>query len=203
MPTHGSAGRRALIIVDVQNDFCEGGSLAVGGGAAVAEAISAHVQEHADDYDPGDDPHAVAPERLLPLLDVGSRRVDPERGEVFRCQATEATRAQHPVASLIRFDADVVVPREIQAEIAVLKGIVAAFVMSKNTRQPIYVQQRQVLTSLADVLFESGDEHLDPGFAADWRAAGNDGSRKRVIVDQIASLTDQSALSWYERLVQR
>ncbi len=34
---------RALIIVDVQNDFCEGGSLAVGGGAAVARAISAHV----------------------------------------------------------------------------------------------------------------------------------------------------------------
>ena len=34
---------RALIVVDVQNDFCEGGSLAVGGGAAVAEAISAHI----------------------------------------------------------------------------------------------------------------------------------------------------------------
>jgi len=31
---------RALIIVDVQNDFCEGGSLAVTGGAAVARAIS-------------------------------------------------------------------------------------------------------------------------------------------------------------------
>jgi nicotinamidase/pyrazinamidase len=34
---------RALLIVDVQNDFCEGGSLAVAGGAAVARAISAHV----------------------------------------------------------------------------------------------------------------------------------------------------------------
>jgi nicotinamidase/pyrazinamidase len=32
---------RALIIVDVQNDFCEGGSLAVGGGAGVAAAITA------------------------------------------------------------------------------------------------------------------------------------------------------------------
>ena len=31
---------RALIVVDVQNDFCEGGSLAVTGGAAVAAAIS-------------------------------------------------------------------------------------------------------------------------------------------------------------------
>jgi nicotinamidase/pyrazinamidase len=34
---------RALIVVDVQNDFCEGGSLAVSGGAAVAAAISAHI----------------------------------------------------------------------------------------------------------------------------------------------------------------
>jgi nicotinamidase-related amidase len=30
--------RRALIIADVQNDFCEGGSLPVGGGSAVAAA---------------------------------------------------------------------------------------------------------------------------------------------------------------------
>ena len=36
---------RALLIVDVQNDFCEGGSLAVAGGTAVARAISAHVPQ--------------------------------------------------------------------------------------------------------------------------------------------------------------
>jgi nicotinamidase/pyrazinamidase len=35
--------RKALIVVDVQNDFCEGGSLAVTGGADVAAAISAHI----------------------------------------------------------------------------------------------------------------------------------------------------------------
>jgi nicotinamidase/pyrazinamidase len=37
------AGRTALIVVDVQNDFCEGGSLPVAGGAEVAAAISAHL----------------------------------------------------------------------------------------------------------------------------------------------------------------
>ena len=37
---------RALIIVDVQNDFCEGGSLAVAGGAAVARAISERLADH-------------------------------------------------------------------------------------------------------------------------------------------------------------
>jgi len=43
--------KRALIIVDVQNDFCEGGSLAVEGGAAVATAISDLVEERRDDFD--------------------------------------------------------------------------------------------------------------------------------------------------------
>ncbi|MGY1602550.1 isochorismatase family protein [Geodermatophilus sp. SYSU D00815] len=41
---------RALIVVDVQNDFCEGGSLAVAGGAAVAAAISEHVRSGAGGY---------------------------------------------------------------------------------------------------------------------------------------------------------
>jgi len=41
---------RALIVVDVQNDFCEGGSLPVTGGAAVASAISEHLRTHGDDY---------------------------------------------------------------------------------------------------------------------------------------------------------
>lgn len=42
---------RALIIVDVQNDFCEGGALAVSGGAAVAEGVSRYLGEHRGEYD--------------------------------------------------------------------------------------------------------------------------------------------------------
>ena len=41
---------RALIVVDVQNDFCEGGSLAVTGGAAVAAAITTYVHDHGTEY---------------------------------------------------------------------------------------------------------------------------------------------------------
>ncbi|WP_055591214.1 isochorismatase family protein [Streptacidiphilus griseoplanus] len=41
---------RALIVVDVQNDFCEGGSLAVAGGAEVAAAITDLVAESAAGY---------------------------------------------------------------------------------------------------------------------------------------------------------
>jgi nicotinamidase-related amidase len=42
--------RRALLVVDVQNDFIEGGSLAVTGGRAVAASISAYLAEQADAY---------------------------------------------------------------------------------------------------------------------------------------------------------
>ncbi|MDO4254250.1 MAG: isochorismatase family protein [Kocuria sp.] len=42
--------RTALIVVDVQNDFCEGGTLAVTGGAATAAAISEYIEDHHTDY---------------------------------------------------------------------------------------------------------------------------------------------------------
>jgi nicotinamidase/pyrazinamidase len=48
---------RALIIVDVQNDFCEGGSLAVAGGSEVARGISRHL---AAGPPPGGYAHVVA-----------------------------------------------------------------------------------------------------------------------------------------------
>ncbi len=119
----------------------------------------------------------------------------------FAGAATRATRDAAGDRELVRFGADVVVPEDIRAEIAVLKGTVAAFVMSKNTRQPIYTLQREMLVSLADTLLGHGPDELDPGFAGDWNAAADDGARKRVVVDQVASLTDQSAIAWYERLV--
>ncbi|WP_167147324.1 isochorismatase family protein [Actinomyces sp. ZJ308] len=47
----GARARRALIVVDVQPTFCEGGALAVAGGNAVAERIAAHLSSSRQDYD--------------------------------------------------------------------------------------------------------------------------------------------------------
>ena len=119
----------------------------------------------------------------------------------FAHSAVHATREAAGQKQLARFGANIIVPREQQAEIAVLKGIVAAFVMVTNSRQPLYSHQREVLSELADALYRLGPEALDRAFADDWSAASSDSARKRVVVDQIASLTDQSALSWHERVV--
>jgi dGTPase len=91
------------------------------------------------------------------------------------------------------------VPAHTHAEIAVLKGIVSVHVMSHSARQPIYVQQRALLSALAEHLYRNPDD-LDPVFSADWKGARTPEARQRVVVDQVASLTDQSALAWHERL---
>ena len=43
--------KRALVIVDLQNDFCEGGSLSIDGGADVAKRVSEYVAAHANEYE--------------------------------------------------------------------------------------------------------------------------------------------------------
>jgi dGTPase len=100
----------------------------------------------------------------------------------------------------VRFGGNMVVTSEVVAEINVLKGIAAAFVMNPSSRKPIYTHQREVLTDLCTELWERPDQ-LDGHFADDWAHATDDVQRKRIVVDQVASLTDQSAFAWHERLV--
>jgi dGTPase len=122
-------------------------------------------------------------------------------GSFARASIT-ATRAAFSADALVRFQADVVVPSSVQAEIAVLKGIVAAFVMAKNERQPTYIRQRELLRDVLDVLWAegSGSEHLEPAYQADFINAESQQAAKRVIIDQVASLTDASAIAWHSRL---
>ena len=118
----------------------------------------------------------------------------------FAASATTATREVADTGSIARFGANVVVPRETQAEIAVLKGIVAANIMSNEARQPIYVNQREVLTELCEAISRAGESAMEPAFADDFRVATNDTERMRAVIDQVASLTDQSAMAWHARL---
>jgi dGTPase len=101
---------------------------------------------------------------------------------------------------LARYGGDVLVPRAVRAEIAVLKGVVAAFVMEIGRRKPAYRRQRELLEDLLEALWESGDSELEPAFAADYREAASEADARRAVVDQVASLTDQSAIAWHRRL---
>lgn len=118
----------------------------------------------------------------------------------FARAAIGATTAAANGRALARYGADIVVPRDVRAEIAVLKGIVAAFVMESGKRQPIYQKQRELLTELADAVWQAGEQELEPPFAADFRAAESEAEARRAVIDQLASLTDQSAIVWHRRL---
>ena len=119
----------------------------------------------------------------------------------FARAATAATQEAYASPVLTRYRAHVVVPKTIETEIAVLKGIVGAHVVTIEGRKSFYKEQRRLLKRLASALLEAGPTEFERPFADDWAAASDDVARKRVVVDQVASLTDQSALTWHARLV--
>ena len=57
-----------------------------------------------------------------------------------------------------------------------------------------------MLRELVAALAERAPDALDPVFAPLWRAAADDAARLRVVIDQVASLTDPAALAWHQRL---
>jgi dGTPase len=62
------------------------------------------------------------------------------------------------------------------------------------------VSEREVITDLVKLLRHRAPDPMEPAFRDDFDAAADDPSRLRVIIDQIASLTDASALAWHVRL---
>jgi dGTPase len=118
------------------------------------------------------------------------------------CQAAQqATHAAYGGGRLTRYRADLVVPRQTRLEIAVLKGIAARYVMRSRERLRLLARQREIIHALVAALQARAPEGLDPQFRADFEAAPDDAARLRVIVDQVASLTDASALALHRRLV--
>jgi nicotinamidase/pyrazinamidase len=92
---------RALIIVDVQNDFCEGGSLAVAGGAAVARSISSLLADGGHGYG-----HVVATKDYH--IDPGSHFADnPDYAHSWpvHCVAGSPGSEFHPELATERIDA--------------------------------------------------------------------------------------------------
>ncbi|MFI5660523.1 deoxyguanosinetriphosphate triphosphohydrolase [Streptomyces sp. NPDC051684] len=117
------------------------------------------------------------------------------------CLAAEgATRARHGTGRLTRYAAELVVPRAARYECAVLKAVADRYVMQRPQQERLRADQRVVVAELAQALTSRAPEGLDPQFRALFVAAPDDRAKKRVIVDQMASLTDASARSLHARL---
>ncbi|MFB6981401.1 deoxyguanosinetriphosphate triphosphohydrolase [Streptomyces scopuliridis] len=120
------------------------------------------------------------------------------------CEAAEgATRQAYGTGPLTRYAAQLVVPREARHECAVLKAVADRYVMQRAEQEVLRADQRIVLAELAGALTARAPDGLDPQFRALFEAASDDRARKRVIVDQIASLTDAAARSLHAGLTGR
>ncbi|WP_456244968.1 deoxyguanosinetriphosphate triphosphohydrolase family protein [Longispora urticae] len=119
----------------------------------------------------------------------------------FVATAVSATREEFGDKPLSRYAADLVVPRHTRAQCALLKGLALRYVMRRPEAAPGYARQRDLLAELVHALTVRSPDALDPVFAPLWRAAPDDAARLRVVIDQVASLTDPGAVVWHRRLV--
>jgi dGTPase len=134
----------------------------------------------------------------------------------FCVAAQEAThaRCQDP-ARLIRYGCDLVVPRAQRLECALLKAVTARYVMTREGAAAAQARERELIAELAAAVEAGAPGTLDRVFRPAWEAAGSgaagarvagpdvggaDAARRRVVIDQIASLTDTSAIAWHRRL---
>jgi dGTPase len=119
----------------------------------------------------------------------------------FAAAAISATRAVHGDGPLRRYAANLVVPPLVRARCALLKGIALRYVMRRPGSQQRYDHEATVLQELVAALLDRAPDGLDPVFAPMWQAAPDDAARLRVVIDQVASLTDPAALAWHARLL--
>jgi len=119
---------------------------------------------------------------------------------VFCGSVHTATREVFGDAPLVRHQADLIVPRTTECEIAVLKGIAAHYVMRSPVRLAVMARQRALVEDLFGALVASEGQALDESLRQDYAAAPDDAARTRVVLDQVASLTDASAVTWHQHL---
>ena len=111
----------------------------------------------------------------------------------FCRSAEERTSEVHGDGPLGRYDADLVVPQETRAECAVLKAITAQYVMLRPGGPERYAEQRDIVTELAHLVAAGAPYTLQPIYASWFAEAKDDAARLRVVVDQVAALTDAGA----------
>ena len=131
---------------------------------------------------------------LAALKDMTSRLIGR-----FVLAVEVATRERHGAGDLTRYAADLVVPDVTRAECAVLKAVAAHFVMYAEERVEVMAGQRAVVKDLVAAYRDAPEERLDPDLLVDWKAAKSDAAALRVVIDQVASLTDVRALTLHRR----
>ncbi|MQA11995.1 MAG: deoxyguanosinetriphosphate triphosphohydrolase [Pseudonocardiaceae bacterium] len=131
---------------------------------------------------------------------VALKRLTSELVGRFASAAVIGTRELSGAGPLRRYGAELRVPPLVAAEVAVLKAVALRDVMSDPHRLRLQGDQRELLAELAELLGRNAPDSLDPALLPAWQQAGDDAGRVRVIVDQVASLTDAQAVALHRSL---
>ena len=118
----------------------------------------------------------------------------------FVASAVGATQSRYGSAPVRGYQADLIVPRTVRNQCALLKGMALRYVMRTRAAEEWYERQRTILLEVVDALLRT-PEALDPVFHPLYEAADSDTAALRVVIDQVASLTDPAAVAWHRTLV--
>ena len=121
----------------------------------------------------------------------------------FAQAAEVATQEKYGDGDLTRYSANLVVPRAQRVEVALLKSMAGHYVINADDSQIRYAEQQKLLTELVEAILESAPATLEGFFLQDWQQAHTDQQRLRVVIDQVASLTDPGAVALHNRLINR
>lgn len=114
--------------------------------------------------------------------------------------AERETRAVHGGGNLSRYNANLVIPREAVIEVDFLKAVAGHYLINAAASQERYEKQQVVIRELVEMLYAKAPLELDPIFEDDWKRSTSDAERLRVVIDQIASLTDPGAYALHAHL---
>jgi dGTPase len=121
----------------------------------------------------------------------------------FAQAAEVATQEKYGDGDLTRYSANLVVPRAQRVEVALLKSMAGHYVINADDSQIRYAEQQKLLTELVEAILQSAPTTLEGFFLQDWQQAQSDQQRLRVVIDQVASLTDPGAVALHNRLINR
>ncbi len=121
----------------------------------------------------------------------------------FAQAAEVATQEKYGDGDLTRYNANLEVPRAQRVEVALLKSMAGHYVINASDSQIRYGEQQRLLTELVEAILESAPNTLESFFLQDWQNAQTDQARLRVVIDQVASLTDPGAVALHKRLINR
>ena len=117
----------------------------------------------------------------------------------FALAAERETREHFGDGDLVRYSANLLVPRAQRVEVALLKSMAGHYIIRAEKSQERYATQQKVIIDLVQALREQAPESLESFFLQEWNRATSEREKMRVVIDQIASLTDVGAYALHEQ----